>query len=583
MANTNKLYTKYAKLLNEDAPLQEYPRPQMVRNSYLNLNGYWDYHISDSNALPIHYDGKILVPFPIESLLSKVYKHIKPNEYLFYRLVFVLPKKFLKDLLLLHFDAVDQKAVIFINKQRVFEHVGGYFPFTVDITPFLQEENEIVVQVTDPSNHSFRAYGKQHTKPGGIWYTPITGIWQSVWLESVASNHIQDIIINPSFDDGLVFFQLVGINDVNGVIKILSNKKVIVEKKIKEPIFHILLSDFIAWTPENPHLYQVVIELKTDTIESYFGMRKISIGDGQFGRALFLNNEEIFLSGVLDQGYYSDGLYTPASDQAFIDDIITMKKMGYNVLRKHVKIEPRRWYYHCDRLGMLVWQDMVSGGRYSLPKMSLLPLLGIKTCDDQNKLKVFGRDQLEAQESFYEEMTNTVALLNSNPSVIIWTIFNEGWGQFNSQKNYDFLKAFDKTRLIDAVSGWFDQGGPDFSSKHIYFKKVAFDKDTRPLVLSEFGGYTHKIPHHSYHLTKEFGYRKFTSNESLQQGIEKLYKEEIIPKIKEGLCAAIYTQLSDVEEETNGLLTYDREFIKVDSNVLKNIHQTIYSQIAKKH
>ena len=580
---TKKLYTKYAHLLKEDAVWQEYPRPQMVRNSYLNLNGYWDYHIANDSIFPVHYDGKILVPFPIESLLSKVHKQVSPKEYLFYRRFFSLPKKFLKEVLLLNFDAVDQKAIIYINKQKAYEHEGGYFPFSIDITSYLKEENEIIVQVTDPSNHSYPAYGKQNTKPGGIWYTPITGIWQTVWLESVASNYLQDLIITPHFDEGAVDFQLKGNVEGIGSVKVFSNKKLIIEKKIKSLNFQILLPNFIPWTVDNPHLYQVIIELKTDTIESYFGMRKISIGEGQYGKAIFLNNQEIFLSGVLDQGYYSDGLYTPAVEQAFVDDISTMKAMGFNVLRKHVKIEPRRWYYHCDHLGMLVWQDLVSGGKYSLPKMSLLPILGIQTCDDQKKLKIFGRDLIEAKECFFQEIKETVSLLMNSPSVIIWTIFNEGWGQFESHKNYDLLKSLDSSRLIDSVSGWFDQGGEDFASKHIYFKKINFEKDKRPIVLSEFGGYSHKVVNHSFHLTKEFGYRKFPTLESLQQAIVKLYNEEIIPKIKEGLCAAIYTQLSDVEEETNGLITYDREIIKIDIDKLKQIHENIAAQIVKKH
>jgi beta-galactosidase/beta-glucuronidase len=580
---TQKLYTKYAKLLDENNPWPEYPRPQLVRNSYFNLNGFWDYHLSEKNEIPTNYDGKILVPFPIESLLSKVHKRVKPSEFLCYRRFFSLPKKFLKDIVLLHFGAVDQKAVIYLNQTQVFVHEGGYFPFSIDITNYLKEENELVVMVTDPSNQSFQAYGKQHIKPSGIWYTPITGIWQSVWIESVNHHYIKDLIIKTHYDESKVEFQIPYNKDLSGVVKIWSNKKLVVEKKFKESNFFISLNNFIPWNINQPHLYEVTIETKTDYVESYFAMRKISIEDGKFAKAIFLNNKEVFLSGVLDQGYYSDGLYTPACDQAFIDDISTMKQMGFQVLRKHVKIEPSRWYYHCDCLGMLVWQDFVSGGRYSLPKMSILPILGIKSCDDQKNLKTFGRELEIEKQSFFNEVKATVTLLQHHPSIIIWTIFNEGWGQFQSQINYDFLKSLDNTRLIDAVSGWFDQGGCDFASKHIYFKKINIEKESRPVVLSEFGGFSHKIALHSYHLSKEFGYRKFASLSSLSQAIEKLYLEEIIPSIKNGLCACIYTQLSDVEEETNGLVTYDREVVKINPQSLLDIHKKLLMVFEEKN
>ncbi|HOH18388.1 MAG TPA: glycoside hydrolase family 2 TIM barrel-domain containing protein, partial [Bacilli bacterium] len=466
---------------------------------------------------------------------------------------------------------------------KVFEHIGGYFPFVVDITPYLQEDNEIIVQVTDPSNHSFYAYGKQHTKPKGIWYTPVSGLWQSVWLEAVADDYLHDLFITPDFDHSSVHFDLVGLKEVSGTITIFANKKIVAQEKINKASFDIVLPNFIPWTMAHPHLYQVLIELASDTVETYFGMRKLTIGDGQFGKALFLNNQEIFLSGVLDQGYYPDGLYTPAVDQAYIDDIKLMKSMGFNVLRKHAKIEPRRFYYHCDRLGMLVWQDMVNGGRYSFPHMSVLPLLGFLSRSDQKRLKIFGRKSLISQESFRKEMEATVNLLRNAPSLVIWTIFNEGWGQFKSQENYQFLKTLDQSRLIDAASGWFDQGIGDFASKHIYFKKITFKKDVRPLVLSEFGGYSYKVPKHSYHLTKEFGYRKYPSLDTWQQAVVKLYETEIIPQISKGLCATIYTQLSDVEEETNGLITYDREFVKMDGKIMKQINERLNAQFSKKH
>ncbi|HBP25574.1 MAG TPA: glycoside hydrolase family 2 [Acholeplasmatales bacterium] len=575
MSDTKQLYTKYAKTLLEDRVLPEYPRPQLVRDSFENLNGFWDYHVDKQPLIPEHYDGKILVPFPIESLLSKVNKRLEADDFLIYRRFFELPKKFQKDLVFLNFQAVDQNATVYLNQKKLGTHQGGYFPFSLDITDGLREKNELVVIVSDPTNSSYSAFGKQSLNPGGIFYTPVTGIWQTVWLESVAKNHMKNLKILPDFDQSEVKITLEGTLEPQGIIKIYSKQKLILEKKFKTAENIVALPNFIPWTPENPHLYEVTVELKNDFVKSYFGMRKWALGEGKYGKALFLNNQGIFLSGVLDQGFWSDGLYTPASDEALVDDIQLMKSMGFNTLRKHVKVEPLRWYYHCDRLGMIVWQDFVNGGKVSIPKMMILPNIGFKGIDDEKSLDSFGRGTEESRAAFFEEIKQNVSLLGNSPSVGLWTIFNEGWGQFQSQKAYDFLKALDPSRIIDAASGWFDQGGPDLASIHTYFKKINVEKGARPVALSEFGGYSCKIPDHAYHLTKEYGYRKFKDPKTLEAAVVNLYQGEVIPNIKKGLCAAIYTQLSDVESETNGLITYDRGIVKITPMVMKSLNDEI--------
>ncbi len=572
MIHLNKnLYTEYGENLNVSQILSEYPRPQFARESFLNLNGYWNYKISKLPEIPESYENRILVPFPIESALSGVQKLLN-KEYLIYHRCFRLPENFNRGKVFLNFGAVDQEATVYVNGQNLFHHQGGYFPFSVDITEFLRENNELVVIVSDPTDTTYRAYGKQTLNPRTIWYTPITGIWQTVWLESVPENHLKKIIINPDYDEGEVNFQFETSGPCYGLLSITDKGKLIIQKNFTESNVNIKISDFIPWSPENPHLYDLRIEIGEDVVNSYFAFRKFSIGEGPNGKCLFLNNQPYFMNGVLDQGYYSDGLYTPASDQAFIDDIMKMKDLGFNTLRKHIKIEPLRFYYHCDRLGMIVWQDMVNGGRYSFWKMSVLPTIGFQRFSDIKNLRSFGRETPESQEAFRKELEETVDLLYNVPSIALWTIFNEGWGQFHSVELYHYLKSLDQSRIIDSTSGWFDQGGSDLTSKHIYFKKLRFKKEKRPIVLSEFGGYSCHIKEHSYS-KKEYGYKKFSSREDFEEAYISLFENQVIPNLKKGLCACIYTQLSDVEEETNGILTYDRKVCKLNPERIKKLNQ----------
>lgn len=563
-----KLQTNFIKQMDQDKPWQEYPRPQLKRDSYLNLNGLWDYTITQSTALPTDYTGKILVPFPLESSLSGVTQTLAETDYLFYHTNFNLPPKFKKDIVLLHFGAIDQEAVIYLNQVEIGRHNGGYLPFTFDITKYLLLENELIVRVKDALDTKY-PYGKQSKKPGGIWYTPISGIWQTVWLESVSKDYIEQLKITPNIDEKNV--QLVINSEAETItIKVLDHNLVIYHQKIKEHSVIISLPEVKLWTPDTPHLYQLVLTTNSDQVSSYFAMRKVEIGEYNGKKVLLLNHEPYFFNGLLDQGFYPDGLYLPPTIDGFIYDILKMKELGFNTLRKHIKIEPLIWYHLCDKLGMIVWQDMVNNSPYSFVEDTVLPTIGFQSKNDEKR-----SIPPENKKIFIESMEETVKLLYNSPSIVLWTIFNEGWGQFNSVKVTEILKRMDNTRLIDATSGWFDQKVSDLSSLHIYFKKIKLKKDKRPIILSEFGGYSYKILEHSYVLNKTFGYRYYTDAVSFQKAFIKLYEEQIIPNIENGLAAAIYTQVSDVEEETNGILTYDRQICKLDISQTRELNSRV--------
>lgn len=563
-----KLQTNFIKLMNKEKPWQDYPRPQLKRDSYLNLNGAWDYIITENTALPTEYMGKILVPFPLESSLSGVETKLQETDYLFYRTSFHLAPGFKKDMVFLHFGAVDQEAVVYLNKIEVGRHYGGYLPFSFDITRFLHSENELIVRVKDALDQKY-PYGKQSKRPGGIWYTPISGIWQTVWIESVSKDYIKELKITPNIDEKNVTIAFKTESDVV-TIKILDDNQLIYQEKTSEKLVTIPLSEVKLWTPENPHLYKLLITTKADQVNSYFAMRKVGIGEYHGRKALTLNNEPYFFNGLLDQGFYPDGLYLPATIDGFIYDILKMKELGFNTLRKHIKVEPLIWYNLCDKLGMIVWQDMVNNSPYSFAQDTILPTIGFKGRNDEKRAIPH-----ENKKIFIESMEETVSLLYNSPSIVLWTIFNEGWGQFNSVKVTEILKRVDNTRLIDSTSGWFDQKVSDLSSLHIYFKAVRLKKDKRPIILSEFGGYSYKIPDHSYILDKTFGYRYYTDEASFQKAFTKLYEKQIIPHLEKGLAAAIYTQVSDVEEETNGILTYDRKICKLDIKATRELNSRV--------
>lgn len=552
-----------------NVPLSEYPRMQMVRDSYYCLNGEWDYLINTSDDLPTTFFAKILVPFSPEAPLSKVGRIVQPNEYLIYHRTFSLDKGFNKGRVFLHFTAVDQIAKVYLNNKLLGEHIGGFLPFSFEIQDYLKDENDLVVVVKDYSDTSYHSRGKQKIKRGGIWYTPQSGIYLPVWLESTPNEYISQLKITPLFDDKKV--EIIVNSNVNQEVTITLEKKATIAKT-NTPIV-IDLVNFHSWTVDDPYLYKFSVTLGHDQVSSYFGMRKISIGLDEKGvKRFLLNNKPLFQSGLLDQGYYQDGLLTPPTDKDYIDDIMLAKNLGFNMLRKHIKIESLRWYYHCDRLGMLVWQDFVNGGEQYPFLSTVVPVL-LKHHSKDDKYQKFGRLNEKGRNEFIDEGYQTIDYLYNSPSIVLWTIFNEGWGQFDSALLLSKMQEKDKTRLFDHASGWHDQMIGDLKSDHVYFRKYVLkdDKLKRVNVLSEFGGYHLRIPYHAFS-DKDFGYKRMKSVEQLSEAIVKLYETEIIPAAKLGLAASVYTQLSDVEDELNGLITYDRKVVKVKPNLIRKIN-----------
>lgn len=562
------MLTEWGENLNRTQPLPEYPRPQMVRDSYLNLNGEWSYAITKSAQKPQRADGTILVPFSPESELSGVGRTLQPDEYLWYIRSVALPEGFNIGRVLLHFGAVDQIATVWCNGVELATHTGGYLPFTVDITEVLGPTNTIMVCVRDLTGAALHTRGKQKLRAGGIWYPPQSGIWQTVWLESVPNEYIRSLKITPQFDEQLVEVLVHGSGEC---VMDLDGKTFAFPAGVPA---RVPVQRMAPWTPEHPTLYPFSVTMGQDTVYSYFAMRKCSVETDETGvKRLYLNNEPYFHNGLLDQGYWSDGLYTAPSDAALLYDIQTAKAMGFNMLRKHMKVEPDRWYYHCDRLGMLVWQDMpCGGGRYD-PLIVSAPLVTHWHLDD-SWYPLFGRANAAGRQEFLSELRGMVSALYNHPSIVMWVPFNEGWGQFDSLTAVQTIEEVDRTRTIDPASGWHDQGFGDVQSLHVYFQKYKFkpDKLGRAVLLSEFGGYTHRVHGHT-RSGKSFGYKNCASPHSLEFSLQELYDEQIRPAKAQGLAAAVYTQLSDVETELNGLVTYDRRKVKLPIETLRKIFE----------
>ena len=573
----NNLITEWGGKIT-DKPLQEYPRPQLVRKSYVNLNGWWDYAITEKDRFPLAYDGKILVPFSPESQLSGVGRQLKPKEILFYRTFFTLTKSFVKDIVLLHFGAVDCVCDVFVNGRYLCRHEGGYNAFCVNITSALRpQDNELIVKVRDLSDTSYQTNGKQTLKRGGMWYTAQSGIWQTVWLESVPAQYIAAIRITPDFDNARVTVQT-KCNFDEPITAIVSDGDREVVKADGKGTITLAFPDeeFIPWTPDNPHLYGLKLISRRDSVESYFGMRKFGCQKvGNYYR-LMLNNEPYFHSGLLDQGYWSDGLYTAPHDDALVYDIKLAKQLGFNMLRKHIKVEPARWYYHCDRLGMLVWQDMPSGGTRQHKFTTLYaPNIGFTKIKD-GSYRRFSRAKSESRDTYLKEYAEMLDQLYNCVCIAMWVPFNEGWGQFDAANIAQYTKQTDPTRTVDHASGWHDQGGGDIRSLHVYFRKVRLPKDkNRAVCVSEFGGYCLKDAEHSFNPDYAYGYKTCQTAAELNDGLRQLYQRDVIDQIPNGLSAAVYTQLSDVEDEVNGLLTYDRKVLKADADVLRDINRRI--------
>ena len=557
-------------------PLTEYPRPAMRRDSYENLNGPWQYAITASAQRPAGWDGEILVPYAPECRTSGVGRTLQPGQWLHYHRYFAPPAG-TGGRVLLHFGAVDYACAVQVNGHLVGGHRGGYWPFTLDITAQLNGtgRNSLWVAVQDPTGHGTQARGKQTLQPGGMFYPAQSGIWQTVWAEHVPENYVQALLFTPELPEGRVRWRLAAPAPKGARIEISYQGTPVGSGETDEDGCGSAVlppEQLHLWSPEAPNLYDVTITLGDDTVRSYFAMRTVGTGKDAAGHpCLLLNGQPYFHHGVLDQGYWPDGLYTAPSDEALIYDITLMKRLGFNMLRKHIKIEPMRWYYHCDRLGMLVWQDMPSGGgQYNLLTISAPLITGVHLKDSHYRL--FARTDAEGRDSYTRELEELVAQLQNCPCIVLWVLFNEGWGQFDAKNAVRLLRRLDPTRLIDHASGWHDQGVSDVKSLHVYFKPYRFkpDKKGRAVVLSEFGGYNLPVAGHTWN-AKNFGYKGYQTPEALGEAVKTLYETQIVPACKSGLAADVYTQLSDVEDEVNGFVTYDRRVEKLPEALMRAI------------
>jgi len=566
MSMLQTLTTPRGKTLS-GTPWQVYPRPQMRRDSYINLNGEWDFAVSSGK--PETFDMRILVPFCPESRLSGIGRHFEEGAPLWYRRRFLLHEGFRRERVLLHIGAADQIAEVFVNGQHLCRHEGGYASFCVDITEALAEENELVIRCTDDLHDQAFPYGKQVMNQGGMWYTPVSGIWQTVWLESVPDIYIEKLNI----ENHGASVTISTVPPLEGTVSVeplgqfpLENGQVTIAPE--NPHF---------WCPDDPYLYRFALETAQDRVESYFAIRSLEIKKvGEYPR-LCLNGKPYFFHGLLDQGYWPEGLLTAPAPESYADDILAMKRLGFNTLRKHIKVEPEEFYYQCDRLGMIVWQDMVNNGSYRYFRDTVLPTIGIQKWNDR-RLHLDER----SRNTFRQGAADAVNQLKNHPCICYWTIFNEGWGQFDSDRVCGWFRTLDATRFIDTTSGWFRGKNTDVDSRHQYFGKLRLTGDgLRPLVLSEFGGKTWRVEGHIFNPDKAYGYGACPTREALNEAVAALYRESIVPAVEKGLCAAIYTQVSDVEDEVNGLITYDRRVVKLDADTMLPISRALQDAMEK--
>lgn len=552
------LYTEAGEGL-QGVPWNIYPRPQLKRDSFVCLNGIWKL-----SAEKVGLDGvDVTVPFAPESLLSGVNKSMGKRAELRYERPFEITFDRTRNRVLLHFGAVDQVARVSVNGNLVGEHEGGYLPFTFDITDFAEDgENKLTVYVTDDLGDRSYPYGKQRYDRGGMWYTPVSGIWQTVWLEVVPKEYVRSLHYETSADSVTVTAE--GVTD--GKITVFAPTGAI-EATLKDGKATVNIPSPRLWSPDDPYLYELTLKTESDEVKSYFALRTLEIKNVDGISRLCLNGEPIFMHALLDQGYFSDGIYTPATPELYENDILTARSFGFNTLRKHIKIEPELFYYYCDKHGMLVMQDMVNNGSYSFIRDTALPTVFMKRFPD-----FWLNPSKKVRRTFVKHMEDTVKHLYNHPSIVYYTVFNEGWGQFCSAKMYEKIKRLDPTRFIDTTSGWFKTSKSDVISEHVYFKPVKVKKPAdKPIVISEFGGYSYKHPEHCANAVKTYGYSKYTDREEFENALVSLYEREIIPAIEKGLCVAVYTQLTDVEDETNGLVSYDRRYLKVTKDKMLEI------------
>lgn len=587
-----QLKTRWAQEVSAENALPEYPRPSMIRDSYFNLNGNWEYCINQSPVTD-HYDGTILVPYSPETLLSGVRKIVMPSDYLHYRKVFTLPEGFWKDRVLLHFGAVDQECTVCLNGKELGSHKGGYNAFAFDITEALAEgENILTLCVRDATEEKPHARGKQKLvkkgKLGSLFYTPQSGIWKTVWMESVAQAYIEKLQITPLYDEQAIRLHIRarGEETLAKVCVLDAGRVVAVAEVSVNQDTVVPLGECKAWTPDSPHLYDLKVTYGTDAVDSYFGMRKFSVERDSKGiLRFFMNNEPVFFNGVLDQGYWPESLLTAPTEEALKYDIVKLKELGFNTIRKHIKVEPERFYYLCDKLGMFVWQDMPNGGGdYNMIFVTYLTnafkwfARGVK----DNHYSWFKRDEEEGRRQYYEDLEGMVQELYNHPCIAVWVPFNEGWGQFDAGKATARIRSLDTTRFINEACGWFDQKGGDMYSIHNYFKglKVKAQKD-RVVALTEFGGYAYAMPGHLA-CEKAFGYQSYKSKEELTANYKRLWEAEIYPNVERGMCSTVYTQTSDIEEEINGIFTYDRDEVKFLEPEIQELNRKLYRIFAEK-
>ena len=578
----DRIMTDWAVQVSPDNALPEYPRPMMVRSDWQNLNGLWQYAITPKGEkAPQNYDGDILVPYCIESALSGVQKTVGTDNALWYSKSFSVPSKWKNGRVLLHFGAVDWMADVWVNGVKVGSHTGGYTPFTFDITQALQsKENEIVMRVWDPTDSSYIPRGKQVRKPSGIWYTSVTGIWQTVWLESVPEDYIQNVVSTPDLDKATVKVDIDFTNPTNNdlyQVDVLYEGKVVASGKSinGQPVEVNMPEGFLLWTPDHPFLYDLNVKVlrkgkQIDAVQSYFAMRSFGTQRDDSGIVrLTLNGKPIFQYGPLDQGWWPDGLYTAPTDEALAFDIQKTKDFGYNMIRKHVKVEPARWYYHCDRLGMIVWQDMPSGGRGP----------GWHTTEyfqGPESLRT-----LESEECYKKEWTEIINTLKNQPCIGVWVPFNESWGQFKTMEIVEMTKKLDPTRLVNPASGGNFYLTGDILDLHNYPdpKMVLYDP-TRATVLGEYGGIGRKMEGHTWVKDQGWGYVEFDSEEKVTDTCVE-YANKLYDMISQGFSAAVYTQTTDVEVELNGLMTYDRKVVKLNEKRLLEINRKISHALAE--
>ena len=583
-------------------PLPEYPRPALRRDSFESLNGLWQFAITKSAQLPRQWEGDILVPYSPETRASGVGRTLQPGEWLHYHRSFAPPAGS-GGRVLLHFGAVDYACAVQVNGHLVGGHRGGYWPFTFDITEALNaDHNRLWVAVQDPTGAGVQARGKQTLRPGGMFYPAQSGIWQTVWLERVPDNYIETLTVTPDYDARTVTVRARTAKPggaVNLWAVVRAGGMTIAEDwgsdeadRDGEVTLNIPEEHFFPWSPDSPFLYDLTVgttqgeEESFDTVHSYFALRKWSCAPDAKGVLRFcLNDRPLLLNGLLDQGYWPEGLYTPPSDAAVVHELQTIKELGFNLLRKHAKIEPQRWYYHCDKLGLIVWQDMVNGGEpYRLWFVTYLtnalqPLLR-KLPDTAALRGLLSRRSEASREEYGRELEATVEALRGHPCIGCWVPFNEGWGQFDAAQTVETLRALDPGRLVDEASGWYDQGGGDVDSRHNYFYPLYLRPGRRTVALSEYGGIAWPMPGHEPP-RRTYGYGTAKSRAELTGRYRKLQLETVLPQLRNGLSALVYTQVSDVEDEENGLFTYDRQAVKPDPAAVRAVNEALEAEFEK--